>query len=95
MQMPQHKNKNKTKKQKTKKEEEAQFINTIYLVNQRRPLVQLDDPFAVLASTSTLTMLYKWLKSDGFEEYLDSNLYKKYHIEIFTSKKNQFISKTN
>jgi hypothetical protein len=29
-------------------------------------------------------MLYKWLNSDGFEEYLDSNLYKKYHIEIFT-----------
>jgi len=89
MQMPQH---NKIQMvQKT----HTQFINTIYLVNQRRPLVQLDVPFAVLAATSALTMLYKWSNSDGFEEYLDSNLYKKYHKEIFTSKKNQIISKTN
>jgi hypothetical protein len=26
---------------------------SIYLVSQRRPLAQLDDPFAVLASTSS------------------------------------------
>jgi hypothetical protein len=95
MQMPQHKNKQKKKNKNKRRRRRRKFINTIYLVNQRRPLVQLDDPFAVLASTSTLTMLYKWLNSDGFEEYLDSNLYKKYNIEIFTSKKNQFISKTN
>lgn len=37
--------------------------------------MQLDDAFAVLAATSVLTMSYKRLNSDGFEEYLDSNLY--------------------
>lgn len=29
------------------------------LVNQRRPFVQLDDPFAVLVSISGFTKLYK------------------------------------
>lgn len=52
----------------------AHMVSIIYLVNQRRPLVQLDDAFAVLAATSTFTMLYKWLNSDGLEVYLDSNL---------------------
>lgn len=56
---------------------QAEIISIIHLVNQRRPLVQLDDPFAVLDATSALTMLYRWLNSDGFEEYLDSSLYKK------------------
>ncbi len=55
----------------------AQIINISYLVNQRRPLVQLDDAFAVLHATSALTKLYKWLNSDGLDEYLDSSLYKK------------------
>lgn len=46
----------------------------IYLVNHSRPLVELDDAFAVLASTSARTKLYKRLNSEGLEEYLVSNL---------------------
>ena len=48
----------------------------IYLVNQRSPLVQLDDPFAVLASTSPRTKLYKWFSCARLELNLDSNLCK-------------------
>lgn len=51
--------------------------NIHYLVSHRRPLVQLEEPFAVLASISTRTILYKWLNSEGLEEYLDSSLCKR------------------
>lgn len=73
-------------------------ISIIYLVNQRRPLVQLDDAFAVLAATSVLTMSYKRLNSDGFEEYLDSNLYKKkitqYEVGTYSfwNSKNKYVN---
>lgn len=48
----------------------------MYLVNQRRPLVQLDDPLAVLAAISTCTKLYNFSNSVGLDKYLFSNLYK-------------------
>lgn len=44
------------------------------LVNQRRPFVQLEEPFAVFASTSSCTMLYKFVYFVGFDKYLFSNL---------------------
>lgn len=49
-------------------------MNMTYLVSQSRAFVQLDEDFAFLASISTWTRLYKRLNSDGFDEYLESNL---------------------
>lgn len=51
-------------------------VTKYYLVNQRRPLVQLDDDLAVFISTSSCTKLYRYLNREGFELYLDSNLWK-------------------
>lgn len=50
-------------------------MNHFYLVSQRRPLVQLDEPLAVLASTSSCTKLYKCSYFAGLVKYLFSNLY--------------------
>lgn len=54
------------------------LIDTMYyLVSHRSPLVQLEESFAVLASISARTILYKWLNSEGLEEYFDSSLCKR------------------
>jgi hypothetical protein len=44
------------------------------LVNQRRPLVLLDEPLAVFAAISFLTISYNTLNAVGSVSYLASNL---------------------